>query len=67
MKRVKDISEFFDTMKVDIKSDLTDWKAVKKELLTEKIPECGEGGRGSTHPNRNTAYNRKTSPRTAPF
>ena len=30
---IHDISEFFDSMPADIKSDLRDWKNVKKELF----------------------------------
>lgn len=30
----KDITEFFDSVPVEIKSDICDWEQVKKELLT---------------------------------
>jgi AbrB family looped-hinge helix DNA binding protein len=36
--KIQDITEFFDSMPVDLKSDLRDWKSVKKELLTGETP-----------------------------
>ena len=37
MKSTK-ISEHFDSVRVDIKSDLSEWGKVKKELLTGETP-----------------------------
>ncbi|MCW4048821.1 MAG: AbrB/MazE/SpoVT family DNA-binding domain-containing protein [Candidatus Bathyarchaeota archaeon] len=34
----KQISELFDSIPVNIQSDLSDWKKVKKELLTGEAP-----------------------------
>ncbi|MCD6357875.1 MAG: AbrB/MazE/SpoVT family DNA-binding domain-containing protein [Thermoproteales archaeon] len=31
--RLPDLTEFFDSVEVDLKSDLSDWRAVKGELL----------------------------------
>ncbi len=31
--RLVDLTEFFDKIEVDIKSDLSDWKSVRRELL----------------------------------
>jgi bifunctional DNA-binding transcriptional regulator/antitoxin component of YhaV-PrlF toxin-antitoxin module len=31
--RLADLTEFFDCVEVDIKSDLADWKSVRRELL----------------------------------
>ena len=33
MKEQKKLSDLFDKVKVDLKANLTDWKAVKKELF----------------------------------
>jgi len=31
--KLPDLTEFFDSVEVDLKSDLSDWKSVKGELL----------------------------------
>ena len=31
--KLADLTEFFDKIEVDIKSDLSDWKSVRRELL----------------------------------
>ncbi len=31
--KLVDITEFFDKIEVDVKSDLSDWKSVRRELL----------------------------------
>lgn len=35
-KKRKKLTEFFDTVEVDIKSDLRNWHAVKKELYSKR-------------------------------
>ncbi len=35
-KKRKKLTEFMDSLKVDIKSDLSDWHAVKKELYSKR-------------------------------
>lgn len=40
-KRSRRPSEFFDTIEVDLESDLSDWHAVKRELLNPReAQEC---------------------------
>ena len=38
-KKARKLTEFFDSVEVDIKSDLTDWHAVKKELYSKRWPK----------------------------
>lgn len=38
-KKRKKLTEFFDTVEVDIKSDLRNWHAVKKELYSKRWPK----------------------------
>jgi len=35
-KKTRPLSDFFDSVDVDLKSDLSDWYKVKKELLGEE-------------------------------
>ncbi len=35
-KKRKKLTEFMDSLKVDIKSDLSDWHTVKKELYSKR-------------------------------
>ncbi len=37
--RKSKLSDFFDSIKVDLKADLSDWHAVKKELMHKKKNE----------------------------
>ena len=40
-KRRRKLSEFFDSIEVDLESDLSDWHAVKRELLNPRdIEKC---------------------------
>ncbi len=36
--KIQDITEFFDSVPIDLKSDLSYWKNLKKELLTGETP-----------------------------
>lgn len=38
-KKRKKLTEFFDRVKIDIKADLSDWHAVKKELYSKRWPK----------------------------
>ncbi|MBI2076136.1 MAG: AbrB/MazE/SpoVT family DNA-binding domain-containing protein [Candidatus Aenigmarchaeota archaeon] len=38
-KKARKLTDFFDSVEVDIKSDLTDWHAVKKELYSKRWPK----------------------------
>ena len=35
-----DLTEFFDSVEVDIKSDLSDWHSVRRELSRGRISRC---------------------------
>lgn len=38
-KKARKLTDFFDSVEVDIKLDLTDWHAVKKELYSKRWPK----------------------------
>jgi len=38
-KRSRRLSDFFDSVEVELESDLSDWHAVKRELLNQGAPQ----------------------------